>query len=56
MSCLSHVTMWFPCPVFWQLLEKQLKKVAADERKTGIDLSGLRAKIKREIAEIDRRL
>ena len=42
--------------VSWQLLEKQLKKASADERKTGIDLSGLRAKIREEIAEVDGRL
>ena len=39
-----------------QLLEKQLKKAAAEERKMGIDLSGLRAQIKKEIADVDRRL
>lgn len=39
-----------------QLLEKQLKKVAADERKSGLDLSQLRAKIKQELAEVDKRL
>lgn len=39
-----------------QLLEKQLKKASAEERKMGIDLSGLRAQLKKEIAEVDRRL
>eukprot|EP00752_Nemacystus_decipiens_P015159 g13504.t1 len=39
-----------------KLLEKQLKKAAAEERKMGIDLSGLRAQIKKEIADVDRRL
>lgn len=39
-----------------QLLENQLKKASAEERKSGIDLSGLRAQIKKEIAEVDRRL
>lgn len=39
-----------------QLLENQLKKASAEERKTGIDLSGLRAQIKKEIAEVDKRL
>lgn len=39
-----------------QLLEKQLKRAAAEERKSGIDLSELRAQIKKEIAEIVRRL
>ncbi|CAM9231199.1 unnamed protein product [Scytosiphon promiscuus] len=39
-----------------KLLEKQLKKASAEERKMGIDLSGLRAQIKKEIAEVDRRL
>ncbi|CAM9435944.1 unnamed protein product [Pylaiella littoralis] len=39
-----------------KLLEKQLKKASAEERKMGIDLSGLRKQIKKEIAEVDRRL
>ncbi|CAM9237605.1 unnamed protein product [Sphacelaria rigidula] len=39
-----------------KLLENQLKKVTADERKSGLDLSSLRAKIKEELAEVERRL
>ncbi|CAM9697547.1 unnamed protein product [Ectocarpus sp. 12 AP-2014] len=39
-----------------KLLENQLKKASADERKMGIDLSALRKHIKEEIAEVDRRL
>lgn len=39
-----------------QLLENQLQKASADERKMGIDLSTLRKHIKEEIAEVDRRL
>eukprot|EP00903_Cladosiphon_okamuranus_P018370 g16899.t1 len=39
-----------------KLLEKQLSKAAAEERKMGIDLSGLRAQIKKRIADVDRRL
>ena len=52
-------TKHFPFPrlnVCRQLLEKQLKKAYAEERKMGIDLSGLRAQIKKEIADVDRRL
>ncbi|CAM9473705.1 unnamed protein product [Ectocarpus sp. 4 AP-2014] len=39
-----------------KLLENQLKKASADERRMGIDLSALRKHIKEEIAEVDRRL
>lgn len=33
-----------------------MKNAKAEERKTGIDLSSLRAQLKKEMAEVDRRL
>lgn len=48
--------MHFLTYTYRQLLEKQLKKVAADERKSGLDLSGLRNKIKRDLADLEKRL